>query len=128
MRLMSLAAALLLVSAPVAGAGAAAAVDPPAHWHGSVALPSGDLAFDVDLARTPDGSFAGAISVAARQLSGLPLLEVRVDSRSIRFHARIDQLFDGELSADQQSISGSFRIGDAAGPFETTRRPVPFER
>lgn len=121
MRLSILLVAFLFVSAPVVGAQAAASVDPSGHWHGSVETPSGDLAFDIDLGRAADGSFAGAISVAVQHLSGLPLLEVRVDGRAIHFHARIDQLFDGELSADGRSISGSFRIEGAALPFSLTR-------
>jgi len=97
------------------------AVDPSGHWEGLVQAPGMDIAFQIDFAKSGSG-ITGAVSVPAQQLTGLPLQKVVVDGRSIKFQARTDQSFDGTMSDDGGSISGSYYIDGAAVPFTMTRK------
>src|SRR5256885_4422831 len=97
------------------------AVDPSGHWEGLVQVPGMDIAFQIDFAKSGSG-ITGAVSVPAQQLTGLPLQKVVVDGRSIEFQARTDQSFDGTMSDDGGSISGSYYIDGAAVPFTMTRK------
>jgi hypothetical protein len=97
------------------------AVDPSGHWEGLVQAPGMDVAFQIDFAKS-GSTIIGAVSVPAQQLTGLPLQRVVVDGRSIKFQARTDQSFDGTMSDDGGSISGSYYIDGAAVPFTMTRK------
>jgi hypothetical protein len=96
-----------------------AAVDPSGHWEGTLDAPSTPVAFQVDFARTGAGVLAGAITIPAQHIIGLPLTKVSVDGASITFGAREDQLLAGEIEG--ASMSGTFTMGPMSIPFTLTR-------
>ena len=98
--------------------------DPSGHWEGIVQVPGTDVSFEIDFAKSGSG-IGGTVSVPVQQLTGLPLQKVVVDGRSIKFQARNDQSFDGTMSDDGGSISGSYYIDGAAVPFTMTRKGEP---
>jgi hypothetical protein len=117
-RRVSLAAALLLLSAPVARA--QSAVDPSGHWEGAIQIPGrDDVRFEVDLARRDAGDVTGAISAADEK--GLPLTKVAVEGRSITFQARSDQPFSAVLSHDGKQMSGNATLSGYSLPFGMNR-------
>jgi hypothetical protein len=118
-RQTSLAAALLLVSAPFARAQALA--DPSGHWKGSVQIPGREIVFMVDLVRNDKGEFVGTTGLPAENINGLPLRSVTVAGTSVSFDARRDQPFKGELSADGKSISGETTLSGYVLPFSMIR-------
>jgi len=97
------------------------AADPSGHWEGLVQAPGMDVVFQIDLAKNGSG-ITGTVSVPEQRLTGLPLQKVTVDGRSIKFQARTDQSFDGTMSDDGGSISGSYDIDGSAVPFTMTRK------
>src|SRR5262245_34831641 len=90
-------AALLLI--PVARASAQTAIDPTGHWEGQVQVPGQELAFEVDIAREGT-ALVGTMGVPSQQLVGVPLQSVKVDGKTLTFHARTDQAFTGAFSDD----------------------------
>ena len=113
----SLVAALLLVAAPFARAQAPA--DPSGHWEGSVQIPGTELNIEVDLAKNSQGGITGTLGSSDQK--GFPLATAAIEGQSISFHARLDQPFEGILSADGQSISGTATLEGFSLPFRLTR-------
>lgn len=90
------------------------------HWNGSIALPAGPLAFDVDFVTLPDGKCTGDISIPAQNARDVPLTDIRVKADSIRFTmtgAGGSPTFFGVRSADGRTISGRFTQGATSLPF-----------
>ena len=117
------AAALLLLSVPFLRAQAPA--DPSGHWEGSLQAQGVELRVEVDLATNSKGELVGTISTPAQNLKGLPLARVAVEGRSIRFHARADQPFNGVLSADGRSMSGTLTANGSSMPVNMSRTGDP---
>jgi hypothetical protein len=115
----ALLAALALTSSPVhaaQGAGAAA------HWKGNIALPN-ELQIEVDLVKQ-DAGWAGALTVPAQGLSGVPLTNVAVDGKAVSFV--VSQIpgsptFKGTLSDDGTSLAGDFVHGPTSAAFTLAR-------
>lgn len=98
--------------------------DPSGHWEGALRTQVGELAFEIDLAKNAAGDFAGALNQPSEHLKGLPLDGIAVDGQAIRFQvkgARDERAFQGEISADGQSISGDFRQSGYSVPFSLLR-------
>ncbi len=110
--------AMVMASAPPASA--QASVDPTGHWNGVLEAQGQQFAFDIDFAKNADGAFAGAVTIPAQHIKGLPL-RVSVDGRTIQFYARRDQVFRGEFAADGKSISGEFAAEGMTLPYTLTR-------
>jgi hypothetical protein len=93
------------------------------HWEGAVQAPNRSLEFQLDLAGTATG-LHGTISIPAQDIKGLPLVIAAVDGDTVRFGARSDQTFNGRLSADGKSITGTFKVPQGEVPFygDTDRR------
>lgn len=118
-RRTTLLAALLLFSVPSLRAQTAA--DPSGHWEGSVQLQDTVASFEIDLAKNSKGQLVGTIGIPAENVKGLPLTKVAVEGKSVNFHARTDQPFNGVLSADGKSISGDYSVSGFSVPFGMTR-------
>ncbi len=122
-------AALLLLPAP--SVLAQTAVDPSGHWEGAIQVNNPNdgsvvqLSMDVDLAKTGNGDFEGAISIPQQNLKDRPLSNVAVAGQSVRFQIMLsdagDNTFKGALSADGKSISGDLTHSGASLPFSLTR-------
>lgn len=117
--------------------------DPQGLWRGVIAYDPGRVEIDVlvELARGPEGDWAGTIDVPAHRIEYHPLEDVSVDGSRVTFWfnrqspsaGRVESPFRGEISPDGTIISGEFveagrnhhrfelqRIGDAGDP-----RPEP---
>jgi hypothetical protein len=115
---------MLVVSLLVAPAGASAqVVDPSGHWEGAIAIPGGEIPFQVDVAKDEYGKLIATYSRPENNLNGLPLANVSIDGRAITFDLTVDGgvKFFGTLLADGKTISGDVtaRIGNA--PFSMSR-------
>jgi hypothetical protein len=117
----SLVAAFLVVAAPFARA--QAPPDPTGHWEGSVQIPGTELNIEVDLIQNSQGGITGTLGNSEQK--GFPLTTAAMRGQSISFHARVDQPFEGVLSADGQSISGTATLEGFRLPFRLTRRGAP---
>jgi hypothetical protein len=114
---------LLISTFCVASAASLAAQtpDPSGHWQGTLQIQSMSIAFEVDLARSGNGQFAGSVDIPSERLKGLPLTTVVVDGRTINFAARADQPLNGTIAEDGSSIAGDYMINGASVPFVMTR-------
>jgi len=122
-------AVAVLLSLPPAAAGApsrASAEEPSiaGHWAGEIEIPGTKLAFDIDFAQKPDGSFSGDISIPLQKTQDLPLGNIAVQGKDISFEiAGVPGTpgFKGTLSEDGQKIFGQFTQGGQAFPFAMSR-------
>ncbi len=113
--------ALALLAAPLA------AQNPAGHWDGAIMLPNVELAVEVDLARE-DGVWTGDISIPQQGATDLPLTGIAVAGASVSFGiqgVQGDPRFDGELSADGATMTGTFHQAGQQFPFELTRTAGP---
>jgi hypothetical protein len=109
-------AVLVLLWGPVVQA--QTAPDPSGHWQGSV--PVLNVRFEVDLERDPAGRLRGTVTLPDEQIAGLPIT-VTAQDRSLRFHARADQIITGSLSADGQTMAATYVIEGHELPFTLSR-------
>jgi CubicO group peptidase (beta-lactamase class C family) len=105
------------------------------HWTGSVQLPSGELAFELDLKRS-DAEWTGDISIPAQNARHLPLTGVFARGDSIGFAIQGvpgEPTFRGVRGADSASASGQFSQGgqtfaftmrSGVGPAAAARRAL----
>ena len=100
----------------------AQSIDPSGHWVGAVNMPTLQIEVEVDLVRSASGQLFGTLSTPAQKLIGLPLSKIEVNGTSISFEARTDQGFDGMLSPDGSTMSGSYTFQSYAFPFMLMRQ------
>ena len=109
---------------PAASLFAQTPADPSGHWEGRIQTPEMNVAIEVDLTTTAGGQRAGAISIPAQNLKGLPLARIAVQGASISFEigaASADRAFTGSVSADGKSMSGDYTQSGFTLPFSLTR-------
>jgi len=111
--------ALLAGLSLLAPAAVSAATNPAGLWEGTIKNPNGDLGFLINLHRDGD-KWAAEMDVPVQGLSGLPLANVKVDGAAIGFPlpGGGDPHFDGKLSEDGKTISGSVSAGGQSIPLE----------
>jgi hypothetical protein len=120
-----IATSLAMFAAAVMAAAPARAAQGPgaaAHWKGGIALPD-ELQIEVDLVKQ-DAGWAGAITVPAQGLTGVPLTNVTVDGKAVGFV--VSQIpgsptFKGTLSDDGATLAGDFSHGDQTVAFKLAR-------
>lgn len=99
------------------------APNPAGHWIGAIQVPGQGLEINVDFAEE-DGAWTGDISIPIQQTEDFPLGEIGVDGAQITF-AMVgvpgNPEFDGTISEDGQTISGSFSQGGQTFPFVLNR-------
>ena len=129
---MLLVASLLL--APAASLLAQTRVDPSGHWEGTIQMPDMAVNVEIDLTKNSKGELAGTFSQPAENVKGLPLSTVAVESRSVRFVVKggpEPATFEGSLSADGHSLTGTIAQSGVSVPLNLTRTgdariaPVP---
>lgn len=110
-----------LLAAPMAAR--AQSVDPSGHWEGTIAIPGGEIPFQVDLAMNARGKLAAAYSRPEDNLKGMPMINVSLVGRAIGFDLPVDGgiRFQGILLADGKSISGDVTAAIGTAPFNLTR-------
>ena len=100
------------------------ATDPSGHWEGTLKVPQIELRVEIDLARDNQGVFSGTFSQPAQGVKGLPLSSVTVEASAVRFIVKggpEPATFDGALSADGTSISGTVTQGGFTIPMNLSR-------
>lgn len=116
--LISLASLLLWT----AGLDAQIATDPSGHWEGTISAQFGTVRIELDLSKNGNGESTGTFSVPDRKLSGLPLVTLTIDGRSIGFEpVAIGARFHGDIAADGKEISGLFENTAGSIPVTLTR-------
>lgn len=104
------------------------ATGPSGHWEGSIRSSIGELSFEIDLGKNSAGEFTGALNEPSENITGLPLANIVVDDKSVRFQvkgSRGERAFKGTLSDDGKSISGDYSQGGYTIPFSVTRTGDP---
>jgi hypothetical protein len=102
----------------------AQSVDPSGHWEGAIAIPGGEIPFQVDLAMNAQGKLVAGYSRPEENLKGMPMINVSLDGRAIGFDLPIDGgiKFQGILYADGKTISGDVTAAIGTAPFNLTRK------
>lgn len=119
--LLALAAALLGSACAAPAPPAPAAADAVGDWHGRIEVPGSPL--DIGLSLSADG---GSADVPAQGATDLPLSGVRLDGRTVVADLpAVQGRFEGELSADGATISGTYTQSGQALPFRLERGPLP---
>jgi hypothetical protein len=93
------------------------------HWQGKIQIPNQELGITVDLARSPKGVWIGSMSVSGSTAVDVPLDSITVEDTAVRFRASLPEhaSFDGHLSADASSLSGTASNAAGEAPFQLTR-------
>jgi hypothetical protein len=104
------------------------AAGPSGHWEGSIRSSIGELSFEIDLDKNSTGEFTGALNQPSEHITGLPLANIVIDDKSVRFQIKGavgERAFKGTLSDDGKSISGDYSQGGYTIPFSVTRTGDP---
>ena len=94
------------------------------HWEGTIVLPTGKLAFDIDFAKGPDGAWTGDISIPVQNAKDLPLEAISLSGSDVAFAIKGipgAPAFKGKISDDGKALSGSFTQNGTLFPFSMTR-------
>jgi len=93
------------------------------HWQGKIQIPGRELGISVDLARSPKGTWIGSMSVVGSTAVDVPLSGVVIDDTAVRFTADlpVHASFDGRVSGDTNTISGTASSVEGQAPFQLTR-------
>ncbi|WP_456441157.1 serine hydrolase [Caldithrix abyssi] len=93
------------------------------HWEGQIELPGQALEINIDFFIKGD-TLSGDISIPLQGAKDLPLDEIEIDGREVRFKlpgVPGNASFRGELSEDGQRISGEFSQSGQSFPFSLSR-------
>jgi hypothetical protein len=93
------------------------------HWQGKIQIPDHELGFTVDLAQNAKGAWIGSVSVLGSTSIDVPLGKVAVENSTVRFSAGLPQpsSFEGRLSGDGATLSGTASSAAGEAPFQLTR-------
>jgi len=99
--------------------------DPTGHWEGAIVPPSGEqLRVEFDLGRNADGKLRGTINQPDQKVKGLPLSAVAIQGGLVTIDLRTSGggIFQADLAADNQSMSGVFASQFGPVPFKLARK------
>jgi hypothetical protein len=93
------------------------------HWQGKIQIPEHELNFTVDLAKNAKGAWIGSMSITGTNSTDVPLNTIAIEEPAVRFSANLPDKasFDGQLSADGNSLSGKASSAAGEAPFVLTR-------
>lgn len=95
------------------------------HWEGPIQLPGTKLQIKVDIDQPiGSGEWSGTIDIPAQRLRGFALGNVAVDGNTVSFampNIPGDPIFNGTLSEDANTLSGTFQQGGKSFPFSLQR-------
>jgi hypothetical protein len=100
------------------------AADAAGHWEGKIQMPGRELGITVDLARNPQGAWTGSMSVLGSSAADVPLDELKVQNSAVKFAAYLPDYasFEGNLSEDLSSLSGTVSNALGGVPFQLARK------
>jgi len=101
-----------------------AAADAAGHWEGKIQIQGRELGMIVDLARNPQGAWIGSMSVLGSSAADVPLEELIIRGSAVKFGAYLPDYasFEGNLSEDLNSLSGTASNASGGVPFELGRK------
>jgi hypothetical protein len=85
-------------------------------------MPSQEVNIEFDFQKDQEGRFGGTASMPDERFGGVVLLAVSIEGASVKFHARSDQSFEGELTPNGEKLAGDFVIEGSAVPFQLIRK------
>ena len=93
------------------------------HWQGKIQIPNRELGISVDLAQSSNGAWTGSMSAVGSSAVDVPLSGITVEGAAVRFTAKLPEQasFNGRLSADAGSLSGTASNAAGDAPFQLTR-------
>jgi len=101
------------------------------HWVGSIQVPGQELAIEVDLAKNPQDTWKGTITIPAQNVKSLPLSAIAVGEDTVSFVMKGvpgDPTFKGKVTKVPRTLSGDFMQGGVTLPFAVTwKGPAKFE-
>jgi hypothetical protein len=91
------------------------------HWEGVAKAPNQEIKFSVDLAKNEKGEWIGSFAMAGSK--GVPLSEIVVKGESVTFKLTVTggPVFEGKLSEDATSMTGTLTQAGQTVPFELKR-------
>jgi hypothetical protein len=95
------------------------------HWEGAIDVQGNALEIIIDLTRSDNGLWKGAIAIPSQSLKGYPLSNLKVEGANVSFEmASAPGLptFKGKLSADGKSIAGELSQSGMTFPFKLDRK------
>jgi hypothetical protein len=108
--------------------GVARAQDGPrGHWTGTLDVPGQAMSFEFDIDHTSKG-WIGTAAIPSMNASGIPLSDIALTDGKWTFHIKAgtgDPSFSGTLSADGQTLTGTFGQGGITFPFTLKRTGDP---
>jgi len=118
--------AVLVGLCVLAPAAVLAATNPAGLWEGTLATPNGDIGFVFNIHRDGD-KWAVELDVPMQGLSGLPLSNVKVDGAAVgcAMPGAGDPHYDGKLSDDGKSITGTFSVAGQSIPLNLKWKSEP---
>ncbi len=101
------------------------------RWEGAITLPTGPLAFDVDLRRAAGGACVGDISIPLQGARDVALLNVLATADSLRFTISGvpgNPTFAAARAAGARTVEGTFAQGAGRFPFRMAMAASPAEK
>lgn len=93
------------------------------HWEGKIQMPNRELPITMELAKNSSGTWIGSMTVPQSTSIDVPLGDIAVAGKSVRFTANLPGLatFDGSLSPNADSLAGTVANARGGVPFQLTR-------
>jgi hypothetical protein len=116
--------AALLACAIAAASLAQQSPRPAGHWDGTLNAPERETRVVIDLDRNQKGEWIGTFSLPDVATNDIPLRDITVQGAAVRFTVNGvpgDPKFDGKLSEDGNTFSGTFSSSGKEYPFELKR-------
>lgn len=116
--------AALLICALAAASLAQQSPRPAGHWDGTLSPPGRETHVAIDLDRNQKGEWIGTFSLPDAGTNDIPLRDITVQGAAVRFAVSGvpgDPKFDGKLSEDGNTLSGTFSGSGKEYPFELKR-------
>ncbi len=97
------------------------------HWEGHIKMPRRELPVVVDLAKTDSGSWIGSISLIGSTTANVPLSDIVVEGRGVRFKSSLPEPVSlaAAISEDGKTMSGAVTNAAGDAPIELARTGEP---
>ena len=93
------------------------------HWQGKIEIPDHELNITIDIAKNAKGIWIGSISILGSSSIDVPLSNISVDDKTVKFTASLPEKasFEAQFSADANNLIGKASNADGAVDFKLTR-------